>query len=82
MHDQVITEAMQWVDDNAGEQTTKRQLAEKAEGADLAPSVKDAIASIPEGEYRREELKRILEDALVTRIGQPSSTMRGFGGSM
>lgn len=82
MHDQIITQALQWIDDNAAERTDTAYLAEKARGADLAPAAREAIMSLPEGEYSKAELKQMVEDALLAKIGSAGATMRGFGGSM
>lgn len=82
MHDRIITDTLQWIDENVGERTSKDEIEKKTVNADLAPTARTALEELPDGEYDRADVKRLIQDALTAKIGAPSSTMRGFGGSM
>jgi hypothetical protein len=82
MHEQVITQTVQWIQSNLGETTTKQEVADKMQGADLPESAKDALRDMPDGEHDKQDLIAWVEQALLSRLGSANQTMRGFGGSM
>lgn len=79
MDNQMIQQAVQWVQQNVGEQTSKQELNDKAQGSDLPGEVKDSIREMPEGQHSKQDVISFIQQKLMSKLGAGVGGMGGFG---
>lgn len=78
MDNQMISKAIQWVQSNVGEQTSKQELTDKMQGSDLPPEAKDSIREMPEGQHSKQDVISQLQQKMMSKLG--AGVGGGFGG--
>lgn len=79
MDQQMMSKVIQWVQSNVGEQTSKQELNDRAQGSDLPGEAKDAIRGLPDGQHSKQSVIQQLQERLMSGVGGGMGGM--FGGS-
>lgn len=61
--------AIEWVQSNVGDRTTKQELLSKAQGSDLPREVKDLFVDMPDGQHSKDSIVSMLRDKVVAGVG-------------
>lgn len=69
MDQQMMTKVVQWIQSNVGEQTSKQELNDKVQGADLPREAKDAVRDLPEGQHSKQSVIQQLQQRLMSGVG-------------
>ena len=77
MDQQMMTKVVQWIQSNVGEQTSKQELNDKAQGSDLPREAKDAIRQLPEGQHSKQTVIQQLQEKLMSGVGGNLGGMLG-----
>lgn len=80
MDQQAMTKVIQWIQSNVGEQTSKQELNDRAQGSDLPSEAKDAIRDLPEGQHSKQSVIQQLQQRLMSGVGGGIGGFGGFGG--
>lgn len=79
MDNQMIQQAIQWVQGNVGEQTSKQELNDKAQGSGLPSEVQDSFRQMPEGQHSKQDVISFIQQHLMSKMGAGVGGMGGFG---
>lgn len=82
MDDRIISDTVHWLQSNVAARTSKQEIADKMQGADLPEEGRETLRDLPDGEYSKEEVVQWVQQNMLSRIGAAHQAMRGFGGSM
>lgn len=71
--------AIEWVQGNIGDHTTKQELLSKAHGSDLPREAKDLFLELPEGQRSKDSIISMLRDRVVASVGGSGGIGGMFG---
>lgn len=74
---QMMSGLIDWIQRNVGDRTSKSELMQKAQSANLPADARSMFQDLPEGEHSKESVISMLRDKVAAGIGG-----RGGGGGM
>lgn len=68
MDARIVQQAVEWIEQNVGERTSKQDLVREAQGSDLPTEAKSAFQELPEGEYSKENVISAVKNKMMAGV--------------